>query len=695
MAELTTDQKLELALNDPHPVTVGGLNKVYRYIMSRISNSSSSGSAYYKIQGDVESFDDLLSLGTITETNDEPVTAGIIYNVKGADPTGATGVNYVCIRQYRIVNNNYQSKVYKTAREAGNIIYDPTKIYYLKVGENEWQVISNPDPELFNADTWYLFVFVDYQAGGVQVTTSNINEYYNHFWDSFGGSQPPASKTQLGVVKIGTNINVSNGIISVKTANSNTTGLVGQGDNTEINNSGVIRVPYANESGSNNTTKCGVLKVGDKINYDSSTHTINLSAGNAISIGTGDNAGQISVLYDGATIQKTTDNTNKLYARTAGPDTLGVVKVNANNDGTIKVVMTSGENSTSTGELVARTASTSTLGVVMNGSATSIGNGGTIDVNVDGTTIEVKDNNLHVLNANSTALGTVYQGDYVTIDSDGKISGNKAGSDFGVVKPIGSSNQLINDDSEVYGVDNDTIKIDSTNKYIYVDKDAVVKSGTNTTVSDGVVNVTSLTLGSTEEDSTYITVTNKNGGSSPAVKIVGTKNTDTTEPDSTNSALYVDGNIRSEGNISGSKVFHAVWNDISDAIEVQDDLEVEPGFCYMFDGKTYKKTEEYCQKGVLGIHSDTAGDILGRKCRHKELDIAIGGFVLAHVDDIYESGTPLTCGPDGCLTEMKREDVREYPERLVATYWRPEQADFWGPENSQIAVNGRQWVKVK
>ena len=115
----------------------------------------------------------------------------------------------------------------------------------------------------------------------------------------------------------------------------------------------------------------------------------------------------------------------------------------------------------------------------------------------------------------------------------------------------------------------------------------------------------------------------------------------------------------------------------------------------MFDGRTYKKTEEYCQKGIIGIHSDTAGDILGKKGKHKELDIAIGGFVLAHVDDIYESGTPLTCGPDGCLTEMKREDVREYPERLVATYWKPEQADFWGPEEGQIAVNGRDWVKIK
>lgn len=181
--------------------------------------------------------------------------------------------------------------------------------------------------------------------------------------------------------------------------------------------------------------------------------------------------------------------------------------------------------------------------------------------------------------------------------------------------------------------------------------------------------------------------------STTALTVNGKGDADNTTPDTT-SALVVNGAIYSTGNIAGHKVFHAVWNDISDAIEVQDDLVPEPGKCYFFDGKEYHLTNQYCQKSIIGIHSDTAGDILGRKGKHNELDIAIGGFVLAFVDREYEPGTILTSGNNGYLTEMKREDARTYPERIVGTYWKPETEEFWGTEECQIKVNGRHWIKL-
>jgi len=36
-----------------------------------------------------------------------------------------------------------------------------------------------------------------------------------------------------------------------------------------------------------------------------------------------------------------------------------------------------------------------------------------------------------------------------------------------------------------------------------------------------------------------------------------------------------------------------------------------------------------------------------------------------------------------------------YPERIVAIYKKPELAETWGPEGSEIQVNGRHWVKIK
>ena len=792
------------ACKDSHIATVGGLNTVYHYLLSRIKTLDDKTQGVFNIKGSVNYFyntsDASNSLLLMTSNTDYVAENGDIRNVKSDTSVNINNQNFLCIQSYFIESNKYWTWTYSATTDTTK---DSSKTYYALTPNGKYTVYTVEATQ--NPQELGLFERTKtpiYGEGTTQITTTNINpkgnnpNYWKVLWDDLGGTYGVPTDNDLGVVKtfggdtgknivingvlsnidnatiqhkvdindstkrdlyvrtastdtlgivkngtattIGTggavNVNVDNSTIEinssnqlhVKTAEQNTLGIVkngtattigtggavnvnvdgttievknnnlhvlnangttlgtvSQGDNTQINSNGVIRVPYANETftptssdpeqESTDVTIPGVVIVGDKINYNSSTHTINLSEGNAISIGTGNSAGQISVLYDGATIQKTTDNTNKLYARTAGPGTLGVVKVASGNTGTIQVVMTEGENPETTGELVARTASTDTLGIVKNGIATAIGAGGAVNVVYDSDTLDIGNgagegkngkpvNALFVKKANgSTSAGIVYQGDYVTIASDGKISAKKSSTA-----------------ADGYGV---------------------VKVGSNINLNDGEISIESLELGSSSEEHTLITVENTYDSSSsthyPAVKIKGRKTSSGNNEPNIESALYVDGDIRCEGYITAGKVFHAVWNDIADAIEVQDDLEVEPGFCYMFDGRTYKKTEEYCQKGIIGIHSDTAGDILGKKGKHKELDIAIGGFVLAHVDDIYESGTPLTCGPDGCLTEMKREDVREYPERLVATYWKPEQADFWGPEEGQIAVNGRDWVKIK
>lgn len=181
-------------------------------------------------------------------------------------------------------------------------------------------------------------------------------------------------------------------------------------------------------------------------------------------------------------------------------------------------------------------------------------------------------------------------------------------------------------------------------------------------------------------------------GGAKAASISGTGTVDSS---STQGALTVVGGIYATGGISADRVFHAVWNDISDAIEVQDSLDVEPGYCYYFDGREYHKTDKYCQKGIVGIHSDTAGDILGRKGRCKELDISIGGFVLAHVDKIYKPGTPLTSTKKGFLTKACLLSRLLHPERIVAIFWKDEPQEEWGPSSGRIKVNSRKWVKIK
>lgn len=166
--------------------------------------------------------------------------------------------------------------------------------------------------------------------------------------------------------------------------------------------------------------------------------------------------------------------------------------------------------------------------------------------------------------------------------------------------------------------------------------------------------------------------------------------------DSTSGALTVStGGIYAKSGIkSDTGVYNAVWNDLADCIPVDDECKVEPGYCYCFDGERYYKSTKYLDEGIVGIDSDTYGMNMGRKPGLNQMDVAVAGFVLAYVDKEYKPGTPLTCTEDGYLTEIKKEDKIEYPERIVATYWKNEPAEEWGSDSRKVKVNGRKWVKV-
>ena len=177
---------------------------------------------------------------------------------------------------------------------------------------------------------------------------------------------------------------------------------------------------------------------------------------------------------------------------------------------------------------------------------------------------------------------------------------------------------------------------------------------------------------------------------SAAGKVV---NKDTTA--ATGAALTVStGGIFAGGGIKGSSVYNAVWNDLADCIPVDDECKVEPGYCYCFDGEKYYKATKYLDEGIVGVDSDTYGMNMGHKPGLNQMDVAVAGFVLAYVDKEYKPGTPLTCTENGYLTEIKKEDKIEYPERIVATYWKNEPADEWGSDSRKVKVNGRKWVKV-
>ena len=160
-------------------------------------------------------------------------------------------------------------------------------------------------------------------------------------------------------------------------------------------------------------------------------------------------------------------------------------------------------------------------------------------------------------------------------------------------------------------------------------------------------------------------------------------------------AVVISGGLGVQGNIYGSKVWGCVWNDLADCIEVPENTDLEYGYCYCFDGKNYYKSTGYLDDGIIGIHSDTAGFHMGKRENEKQMNVAVAGFVLAYVDKEYPVGTPLTCTDNGYLTKIEKSDKMEYPEKIVATYWKNEPSEYWGGEKDKIKVNDRKWVKVK
>ncbi len=145
------------------------------------------------------------------------------------------------------------------------------------------------------------------------------------------------------------------------------------------------------------------------------------------------------------------------------------------------------------------------------------------------------------------------------------------------------------------------------------------------------------------------------------------------------------------GNLTATKVYNAVWNDIADFIELDTYTNIEYGKVYVKSGDNIRQSKKYAEIGVLGIATDTYGYGLGLKNKPGfELPIAIGGFVLAYVDREYPSGTPLTCTSNGILTKASKFTCIFHSYRIVATYYKNEKNKVY----NNIVVNNRNWVKV-
>ena len=148
----------------------------------------------------------------------------------------------------------------------------------------------------------------------------------------------------------------------------------------------------------------------------------------------------------------------------------------------------------------------------------------------------------------------------------------------------------------------------------------------------------------------------------------------------------------------GNSVTGAVWNDYAECRESDCD---EPGYVLSENGDdTLSKSTERLAP-FAGVSSDTWGFSQGETEKAKT-HIAVAGRVLVYTyqdRNNYKPGDCVCAAPGGTVDIMTREEIREWPDRIVGTVSCVPEYEEWGgganADRNSVKVNGRIWIKVK
>ena len=157
-------------------------------------------------------------------------------------------------------------------------------------------------------------------------------------------------------------------------------------------------------------------------------------------------------------------------------------------------------------------------------------------------------------------------------------------------------------------------------------------------------------------------------------------------------SITAGGNITSSQTITGNVVKGAVWNDYA---EYRESNVLEPGRVVVETGKGNLILASQRLQAGANIISDTFGFSIG-ETDNCNCPIAVSGRVLAYpLEDrnTFEAGDPVCAGPNGTVSRMTREEVREWPDRIIGTVSEIPEYSTWG--TGKVKVNGRIWIKVK
>ena len=151
------------------------------------------------------------------------------------------------------------------------------------------------------------------------------------------------------------------------------------------------------------------------------------------------------------------------------------------------------------------------------------------------------------------------------------------------------------------------------------------------------------------------------------------------------------GSSASSVGLQALKLFGAVYNDYAEYRSA----EAHPGRCIIENGNgTLSLSSGRLQLGA-NIVSDTYGFAIG-ETNEATCPVAVCGRVLAYPlesKELYTPGAAVCSGPDGTISLMTREEIREWPDAIIGYVSEVPTYDTWGSDN--VPVNGRVWMKIK
>ena len=166
------------------------------------------------------------------------------------------------------------------------------------------------------------------------------------------------------------------------------------------------------------------------------------------------------------------------------------------------------------------------------------------------------------------------------------------------------------------------------------------------------------------------------------------------------SGVYVNASTKA---IYASKVYNAVWNDYAE-YRIAD--TEEPGRVIVPSDDGIARIATYRLQSGGRIISDTYGNAVGQSDEAKT-PVGLAGRVLAYpYQNInqYKIGDCVCSAPNGTVDIMTREEIKEYPDRIIGIVNEIPSYDVWTStftgedghcHTQSVPVLGRIWIDVK